>query len=112
MTIVLVIWWATTAAISIWNLTTGASVFAAWIGLAIASLAPLSFVIWERFLSAPDRPLQPLGFSILCGLGLAIAMTTSWRFGPAAGVAHIGAGASLIGWATYLRWLRDSRQSG
>lgn len=38
------------------------------------------------------------------GLGLALTMTVSFRYGEVAGSMHIWAGITLLGWLVYLRW--------
>ncbi len=76
-----------------------------WGGLALAASAALSGLLWDLSRGQPNqRP--PLIFTVLCGLGLAISMSQSYRYGDAAGWAHVAAGAVLIGWFVYLRHLR------
>lgn len=75
-----------------------------WLGLLLAAAAPLAF-IGLRYAPFPALgKTQPLGFSILCGLGLAITMSSSWKHGDAAGDAHLWAGACLVLWFSYLKW--------
>ena len=75
-----------------------------WAGLLLASGAPAGFFAWV-FLTRPARTAaHPLGISIASGLGLAITMATSWRYGDAAGVIHIWAGAALVSWVLFVRW--------
>jgi peroxiredoxin len=75
-----------------------------WFGMALAALGPLAFFA-GLYLSHPARTARhPLEYSIVSGLGLAISMTISWRYGETAGMIHAWAGASLIGWLIYLRW--------
>jgi len=86
-----------------------------WIGLAITSMAPLGFFVWA-FTRKPARTSRhPVGFSALTALGLAITMAMSYRYDQAAGMMHVWAGTTVLGWFTYLRWYsvytnRDSRK--
>ena len=75
-----------------------------WLGLWLAAAAPLLFLILKQFFVRNSRSLQAIGFSTVCGLGLAITMTSSWKHGDAAGIAHLGAGLCLVLWFLYLRW--------
>jgi peroxiredoxin/multidrug transporter EmrE-like cation transporter len=82
---------------------------ASWLGMALAMLGPLAFFGWV-FLSKPARTHRhPVGFSILSGLGLALTMAMSWRFGEAAGSIHIWAGLALVCWMVYLLWYSPFR---
>jgi hypothetical protein len=74
-----------------------------WLGLLLAATTPLIFLALDRF---QTKPIQPIAFSSICGLGVAIAMTSSWKHGNAAGMVHIWAGICLIGWFVYLKWYR------
>jgi peroxiredoxin len=75
-----------------------------WLGLALAAGTPMTF--FARVLFSPRSVAvdQPLGTTALTGLGLAITMAVSWRYGDAAGMTHAWAGICLIGWVIYLRW--------
>ncbi len=75
-----------------------------WLGLLLAAAAPFIFLAFERFNVDLAGAIQPIGFSAVCGLGVAITMAASWRFGYAAGNTHICAGACLIGWLICLKW--------
>src|SRR5688572_3815676 len=63
-----------------------------WLGLWLAAAAPLLFLVLKQFCAHYMQSLQAMGFSALCGLGLAITMASSWKHGDAAGIAHLGAG--------------------
>ncbi|NIP17299.1 MAG: hypothetical protein GWM87_03425 [Xanthomonadales bacterium] len=77
-----------------------------WLGLALAALGPLSYLVWTRITKPAQTTLHPVEYSVVCGLGVAITMAVSWRHGDAAGWIHAWAGLSLIGWVVYLRWYR------
>lgn len=74
-----------------------------WLGLLLAAATPLIFLALDRYQA---KTIQPIAFSSICGLGVAIAMTSSWKHGNAAGIVHIWAGVCLIGWFVYLKWYR------
>lgn len=76
-----------------------------WLGLTLAALPPMVCVILD-LQPAADDPRPALGYTVLSGLGLAVAMSQSWRYGPAAGWVHIWAGAAFISWVVYARFLR------
>lgn len=73
-----------------------------WAGLLVAAGAPLTGILAHR--DFETRP--PLIFTACSGLGLAITMVMSHRFGPAAGQIHVWAGVALISWFAWVRWLR------
>jgi peroxiredoxin len=75
-----------------------------WLGLALASFAPLVFFIKALLFPSLRTPRHPVEFSILSGLGLAITLAMSFRYGQAAGLIHVWAGVTLLGWLVYLRW--------
>lgn len=76
------------------------------LGLWLAVSSPLAFFCWMG-LARPRLKIHHFpAFSMVCGIGLAITMTMSWRFGAVAGNNHIWAGLALIGWAAYLRWFK------
>ena len=80
-----------------------------WLGMALAALGPLAFFGWI-FVTGPARTAHhPVGYSIVTGLGLAITMTMSWRYGEAAGLVHVWTGLVLIGWVIYLLWYSTFR---
>ena len=75
-----------------------------WLGLGLSALGPLIFFMQCRGGDENAQPIVlPLVSSIIGGLGLAICMAVSWRYGPAAGWTHAWAGSAMIGWWLYLR---------
>lgn len=78
-----------------------------WLGLLLAAAGPLAYFCWNRLAKPHSGKQQPLGFTLVSGLGLAVTMTLSWRHGNSAGMIHAWAGLALVGWVGYLRWLRD-----
>jgi hypothetical protein len=106
LTWLLVLWLLAATAAAVWMLVSAAPPWSTWAGLLLAGAPPLLYLVRTHVLRKTDSMPEPLGFSIICGLGVAISMAASWRFGPAAGSAHVAAGACLIGWVIYLRWLR------
>lgn len=98
------------AGVQLWRNTTPRM---SWFGLLLAAAAPLLFLAIARFSANRIEAIQPIGFSAFCGLGVAITMAANWQHGNAAGIAHIWAGACLIGWLAYLKWDRKgSTNSG
>jgi hypothetical protein len=89
------------AALQLWH---GAHPAISWLGLWLAAAAPLLFLILKQFFARYTQSLQGIGFSTLCGLGLAITMASSWKHGDVAGNAHLGAGLCLVLWFLYRRW--------
>ena len=81
---------------AVWQiLPTDNGPFWSWGGLILAAGAALSGLLWDLSRGQPgQRP--PLMFTVLCGLGLAISMSQSYRYGDAAGWAHAAAGVALI----------------
>lgn len=77
-----------------------------WFGLLLAAAAPLMFLAIARFGANRIEAIQPIGFSAVCGLGVAITMAANWKHGNATGIVHILAGACLIGWLVYLKWCK------
>lgn len=73
-----------------------------WLGLALAAGAPLAGILTHR--DTHTRP--PVLWTIVSGLGLAVTMAVSYRYGNAAGQTHVWAGGALIAWFAWLRWLR------
>jgi len=76
-----------------------------WLGLLFSAMSPLSFLVSYRF-SKIRKHETTIVFSMLCGLGVAICMTASSKYGNAAGSTHIWAGLCLVTWVLYLRLLR------
>jgi len=83
-----------------------------WLGLMLASAAPPLYLAIKLFYRRQAISLPSIGFSILCGLGLAISMTSSWKYGGAAGNAHLGAGLCLVLLFVYLRWIEKKTKPG
>ena len=81
-------------------------------GLLLAVSSPLAFFCWLGLARPCLENRHFLAFSMVCGLGLAITMTMSWRFGAATGNNHVWAGLALIGWAAYLRWFKAVTSPG
>ena len=75
-----------------------------WLGLALTAFAPLAFFIKAFLFKSPRTPRHPVEYSILGGLGLAVTMAMSFRYGQAAGQIHMWAGVTLLAWLAYLRW--------
>jgi peroxiredoxin len=97
-------WLAIVSAYAFSQLLRGSEPLLSWLGLALAAFAPLVFFIKAFLFKSPRTPRHPVEFSILSGLGLAVAMAMSHRYGQAAGLIHVWAGATLLGWLAYLRW--------
>jgi len=86
------------------QLISGSEPLLSWLGLALTALAPLVFFLKAFLFKSPRTPRHPVEFSILSSLGVAVTMAMSFRYGQAAGVIHIWAGMTLLGWLAYLRW--------
>jgi peroxiredoxin len=86
------------------RLSNGGEPLLSWFGLGMAAFSPLLFFIKAFLFRSPRTPRHPVEYSILCGLGVAITLVMSYRFGAAAGSIHIWAGFTLLGWFAYLRW--------
>jgi hypothetical protein len=77
--------------------------FLSWLGLLLASAAPLAYVIIRYSLKDHAQELHPMVFSCISGLGVAISMTASWKYGDSAGQIHIWSAGCLLAWILYLR---------
>jgi peroxiredoxin len=86
------------------QLTRGTEQQMSWLGLTLSGIAPLAFFIKAFVIKVPRTPRHPVEYSILCGLGVVLAMVVSYRHGQAAGYIHVWAGMTLVGWLIYLRW--------
>ena len=86
------------------QLIRGTEPFFSWLGLALTAFSPLVFFIKAFAFKSPRSARHPVEYSILSGLGLAVTMAMSFRYGQATGFIHVWAGATLIGWLVYLRW--------
>lgn len=78
-----------------------------WIGLTLCAAAPLLFQARTRLSRSPQTRSTAFVYSAFCGLGLALTLAMSYRYGPAAGNTHIWAGITLLAWLVYLRWFSD-----
>lgn len=78
-----------------------------WLGLLLAAGAPTFFFARVYLLPAARTARHPVGISAFCGLGVAITMASSWRFGEAAENALLWGGLCLVGWFIYLRWYSE-----
>jgi len=103
-TIVFIAWLTLLSVYGLIQLARGMEPMLSWLGLVLSAVAPLLFFTRELLIKTPRTFRHPLGYSVLCGLGLATTMAMSFRHGPAAGLLHVWAGITLIGWMAYLRW--------
>lgn len=101
---VFVIWLTLISLYAFTRLFTGMEPLLGWLGLALAACAPLAYLLKVYLLKTPRTPRHPVEYSVVSGLGLAITMAISFRYGEAAGNIHIFAGITYIGWFIYLRW--------
>ena len=107
---VFALYWMTMTALSLVQLSGDARIPMMWIGMGMASAAPLVFVLHAYFrASSPGRTSASMATTIISALGVAMAMASSWRYGPAAGMGHAGAGLSLIAWVIFLRRVHDRK---
>lgn len=104
-TFVLVAWLAAAGVYGIVQSVRGMLPMLSWLGLILSVASPLLFLTRPRLLSSPPTRHAAFGHSIVCGLGLALTLAMSYRYGPAAGNAHVWAGITLVVWLVYLRWL-------
>jgi len=86
------------------QLARGAEPSLSWLGLALAAFSPLVFFIKAFVFKSARTPRHPIEYSVLSGLGLAVTMVMSFRYGQTAGSIHVWAGLTLLGWLVYLRW--------
>ena len=101
---VFITWLAMVSLYAFIQLGRGVEPLFSWLGLALASFAPLVFFIKAFLYKSPRTRRHPVEFSLLSGLGLAITMAMSFRYDQAAGLIHVWAGITLLGWLVYLRW--------
>ncbi len=101
---VLVSWLALISLYAFTRLFIGTEPLLGWLGLALAAFAPLVFFLKAYLFKSPRKVRHPVEYSVVSGLGLAITMAISFRYGEAAGNIHILAGITLVGWFIYLRW--------
>jgi len=86
------------------QLARGTEPLLSWLGLALSALSPLAFFVKAFVAKSARTPRHPVEFSVLSGLGLAITMAISYRYGHAAGFIHVWAALTLLLWVIYLRW--------
>src|SRR5210317_761550 len=89
---------------AVMQLTRGSEPLLSWAGLALAAFSPLMLFIKAYLMKSPRTPRHPVEYSVLSGLGLAMTMAGSYRYGDAAGMIHVWAGVTLLCWLIYLRW--------
>jgi len=104
-----VTWLALISLYALTQLTRGMEPLLSWLGLTLTTLAPLVFFLKAFLFRSARTPRHPVEYSILSGLGLVLTMAMSFRYGQAAGVIHIWAGITLLGWLAYLRWYSTFR---
>ena len=97
-------WLAVIGVSAVTQLARGTEPLLSWVGLALASLSPLALFIKAYLSRSPRTPRHPVEYSVLSGLGLALTMAASYRYGEAAGSIHIWAGITMLAWLVYLRW--------
>ena len=97
-------WLALVSLYAFTQLLKGAEPLLAWLGLALTGFAPLAFFLKAFLFKSPRTPRHPVEYSIVSGLGLAMTMAMSFRYGEATGAIHVWAGITLLGWFVYLRW--------
>ena len=78
-------WLGLLSAYSLSQLIRGAEPLLSWLGLALTAFTPLVFFLKAFLFKSPRTPRHPLEYTILSGLGLAITMAMSLRYGQAAG---------------------------
>jgi len=74
-----------------------------WVGLNLTALSLLPFFIQYLKNDSPVNRKQILAYTLVSGLGLVICMAVSYRYQQAAGIIHIWAGATFIGWVGFVR---------
>ena len=74
-----------------------------WIGLNLTALPLLAFFTGYLRNSDAAAKSKTLGFTLVSGLGLVICMAVSYRYGTAAGIMHVWAGLTFIGWVLFVR---------
>jgi peroxiredoxin len=99
-----IMWLAVVSIYAITQVARGTEPLLSWLGLALSAISPLAFFIKVFVAKSARTPRHPVEYSVLAGLGLAITMTISYRFGHAAGLIHVWAAVTLILWLIYLRW--------
>jgi len=106
-TAVLAAWLAVAGLYGIIQSVRGMLPLLSWLGLILSVASPLLFMARTRLLASPPTRHTAFGYSIVCGLGLALTLAMSYRYEAAAGNAHIWAGITLLAWLVYLRWFSN-----
>src|SRR5690606_8561253 len=82
-----------------------------WIGLELTALSLIPFFInYLRNSSSAEKSASPinrvqiLAYTLMSGFGLVICMAMSFRYQQAAGIIHIWAGVTFIGWVVFVRF--------
>jgi len=80
----------------------------AGLGLLLACLAPLGFIVQDLYRRTFGRHSRgqghPVVISILCGFGAVMAMVAVERFGAQHQTFVVGSAIALAGWLVYVRW--------
>lgn len=97
-------WLAIVSLYAISQLARGMEPIISWLGLSLCALAPLVFFIKAFLARSPRTARHPVEYTVLSGLGLALTLAMSYRFGTSAGAIHFWAGFTVILWLLYLRW--------
>lgn len=115
-----VIWLGLVVIYASFQIIRGAEPPLSWIGLNLTALSLLPFFFTylnSNYLrgnnlkgdnlksdSSNIERKQTLAYTLVSGLGLVICMAISYRYQQAAGMLHIGAGATFIGWVIFVRF--------
>ena len=97
-------WLVMVSLYAISQLVKGTEPIISWLGLSLCALSPLAFFIKVFLARSPRTERHPVEYTVLSGLGLALTLAMSYRFGPSAGMMHYWAGLTIILWLAYLRW--------
>jgi len=89
------------AGIQLWN---NANPFISWLGLLLTTAPLLPTVVYDSIYPNKLQPAQIFGINCICGLGVALTMTSSWKYGNSAGTIHIWAGCCLLAWVLLQKW--------
>lgn len=100
----LVIWLGLLGIYASVQVVRGAEPLLSWIGLALTALSLLPFFfVYLNNKTTVTRRQQSFGYTMISGLGLVICMAVSYRYQQAAGIIHIWAGITFIGWVVFVR---------
>jgi hypothetical protein len=89
------------AGIQLWSEATPSI---SWLGLLLATAPICLAVMYDSTYPDKLQPAQIFAINCICGLGVALTMTSSWKYGNAAGFIHIWAGSCLVAWVLLLKW--------